>query len=75
MAEISIKIPEELQTVIERHREIPWEQIAGEALWNYARKLQILDALTAQSSLTEEDIRAMGREIKRELAKHYETPA
>lgn len=42
-----------------------YEQLAREAVEDYARRLRRLDELTSRSTLTEEDAIRIGREIRR----------
>lgn len=61
----------DLQAVIRRHPEVSWSAVAREAMWAYARKMQLLDHLTAGSELTEEDVERLGREIKKAVGRRH----
>lgn len=39
MPSMTLAIPQELHTLIKRHNEIRWSEIARRAMWEYARKL------------------------------------
>ncbi|MEO6665397.1 MAG: hypothetical protein ABIO65_01310 [Nitrospiria bacterium] len=43
----------------------------SEALWQYAKKLELLDRLTADSKLTPDDVKDLDRLIKQDLLKKY----
>jgi uncharacterized protein (UPF0303 family) len=45
--------------------------VARRALWEHARKLELMDKLLAKSELTEEDAIALGRKIKLAMAKRH----
>lgn len=71
MASINIPISEDLKRVIDKYIEIEWTKIAEEALWDYACKLELMDKLTKDSKLTEEDAIEIGNKIKIEIAKRH----
>ncbi|MEA2054818.1 MAG: hypothetical protein U9O96_06935 [Candidatus Thermoplasmatota archaeon] len=71
MVDITLAIPEELHKVVKQHKEIRWSDIAREATWDYARKIELLDKITAKSKFTKEDIMEIDAKIKKDLFKHY----
>jgi len=71
MPTMTLAISEDLQKIIKSHREIKWSEVARKAMWDYAMKLDLLDRLTAESRLTEEDVAELDRVIKKSLARHY----
>jgi hypothetical protein len=71
MVNITLSIPEELHQLIKKHNEIKWSEVARQAMWLQARKLQLMDNLLAESELTEKDVEKIGKEIKREIAKKH----
>ena len=71
MTNMTLAIPEELHKIIKKHKEIKWTEIARQAMWEQARKLEIMDSLLSKSELTEEDALEIGRKIKREIAKKH----
>lgn len=71
MPNMTLAIPDDLQAVIREHPEISWSAVAREAMWAYARKVQLLDQLTAGSNLTDDDVERLGREIKKAIAKRH----
>lgn len=72
MSSIIIEIPDDLAAVIERHKDIDWKHIAQKSLLEYARKIALADRLTEKSALTEEDVAALDKHLKSELAKKYQ---
>ncbi len=71
MANITLAVPEDLHKIIKLHKEIRWSEIARKAMWDYARKLELLDKITKKSKLTEKDVEELDAKIKKALAKHY----
>lgn len=71
MTNMTLSVPEDLKKIMIRHREIKWSEIARLAMWEYARKLELMEKLVAESKLTEEDAIEIGRKIKEEVAKRH----
>lgn len=72
---MTLSVPEELFALIKRHPEIKWSVIAREAMWDYARRVDIMEKLASKNKLTEKDVEEVGRKIKKSLAKRYEGEA
>ena len=66
-----LAIPEDLQQLIKEHGEVKWSEIARRAMWEHARKLELLDALAKDSTLTEKDVSEIGALVKAGLRKRY----
>ena len=71
MTNITLTIPEELHGIIKKHNEIKWSEIARRALWQQARKLQVMDKLVSKSEFTERDVEELDHKIKAGLLKRY----
>ncbi|KYK28545.1 MAG: hypothetical protein AYK19_20820 [Theionarchaea archaeon DG-70-1] len=71
MPNITLSLPEDIYAVVKEHKEIRWSEIARRAIEDYARKLVLLDALTSESRLTEEDILEIDEKIKEGIYKYY----
>jgi hypothetical protein len=65
MPNMTLSIPEDLHAVIRKHPEVSWSAVAREAMWEYARKMQLLDTLTAASNLTDADVDELAKQIKK----------
>jgi hypothetical protein len=72
MPNMTLSIPEELYRVIKNHPEVKWSHVARKAMWEYAKKLELMDKLLEKSTLTEEDVIELDQFIKEELHKRYE---
>jgi hypothetical protein len=71
MPNITIQIPVEIKEILSKHPEIKWERIVTDSLWNYAKKLRLIDKVTSKSKLSDRDVDKLDRTIKVDLSKHY----
>lgn len=71
MSKITFDIPSEVRSVLVKHSEIQWDQIVNNALWQYAKKIQLMDRLITKSKLTKKDVSEVDHIIKGELLKKY----
>ncbi|MBI4148978.1 hypothetical protein HY491_00885 [Candidatus Woesearchaeota archaeon] len=71
MTNMTLAVPEELHTIIRKHKQIKWSEVAREALWNQARKLELMDKILSKSALTEKDALDIGRKINKAIAKRH----
>lgn len=72
MPNMTLSIPADLHETIKRHPHISWSAVARDALRSYARRLELLDALTQDSDLTEEDLEELGKKIKASIRRRHE---
>jgi hypothetical protein len=72
MPKVSIQIPAELNKVMAQHPEVNWNIVISNTLWNYAKKIKLLDAITSNSRLTDEDIESLDHVIKADILKKYQ---
>ncbi len=71
MPNITLSLPEDIYSIMKQHGEIRWSEIARRAISEYAKKLSLLDALTSESELTEEDIMDLDEKVKEGIYNHY----
>ena len=71
MTNMTLAVPEELSEIMEKHKDIKWTEVARQALWEKAKKIELLDKLLAQSELTERDAEQIGHKIKHAIAKRH----
>ena len=71
MTNMTLALPEDLHEIMRKYDTIKWSEIARQALWNQARKLELMDKLLAKSKLTEEDAERIGHKIKHGIAKRH----
>ena len=68
---MTLSLPKDVYEIVKSHKEIRWSEVARRAIEEYAKKLVLLDAITANSALTEEDIMKLDKKIKKAIHKHY----
>jgi len=71
LVNVTLAVPEELHDMMKRHPEIKWSEVARQAMWEYARKLELLDEIANRSSLSEEEALEISEMIKKGVAKRY----
>jgi len=71
MTNMTLAIPEDLHEIMKKHSEIKWSEVARHAIWEKARKLELMDKLLANSKLTEEDALRIGREVNKGIARRH----
>ncbi len=71
MANITLAIPDKLHKKIKKHPEIRWSEVARHAMTEYVGKLELMDKLTCESKLTDEDAIEISKKIKRSIAKRH----
>ena len=69
MTNVTLAVSEDLHMIMQKHKDVKWSEVARQAIWEKARKLELMDKLLAKSALTEEDALAIGRKINRGVAK------
>ncbi len=71
MANLILTVPEDLKKIIEKYKDINWDEIARKALWEHAQKVELMEKIVVNSQLTDEDTLEIGRKIKQEVAKRH----
>ena len=71
MVNMTLAVPEELHDIMKQHTEIKCSEIARKAMWEHARKIELMEKLVSESKLTEKDAEEIGRKIKAGLHKRY----
>ena len=71
MTNMTLAIPEDLYKIMKKHSEIKWSEVARQAIWTQARKLELMDSLLSKSEFTEKDALILGRKIKQGIAKQH----
>ena len=55
MTNMTLAIPEDLHEIMKKHSEIKWSEVARHAIWEKARKLELMDKLLSKSKLTDKE--------------------
>jgi len=71
MPNMTLSLPEDVYTIVKSHKEIRWSEIARNAIEDYAKKLALLDTITANSELTDEEIMELDKKVKESMYKRY----
>ncbi|MCX6666380.1 MAG: hypothetical protein NT038_10070 [Euryarchaeota archaeon] len=71
MTNMTLSVPEELHKIMKKHSEIKWSEVARQAMWTQARKIELMDKIISKSELTEKDAESIGRKIKHDIAKKH----
>ena len=71
MANVTLAVPEELRRIMRGHPEIKWSEVARQAMWEYAKKLEMMDEVTKKSKLSEKDALEIGMAVKTGLGARY----
>ncbi|MBL7055815.1 hypothetical protein ISS07_02800 [Candidatus Woesearchaeota archaeon] len=71
MTNMTLAVPRELHSIMKKHKEIKWSEVAREALWNQAKKIELLDKILAKGDLTEKDTLELGSKINKNIAKRH----
>jgi len=72
---MTLSLPEDVYRIVKAHNEVRWSAIARRAIEEYARKITLLNAMTENSELTEEDIAVLDKTVKAGIQKHYKSKA
>ena len=71
MTNMTLAIPEDLKKLMEKHKEVKWTEVARQAMWEHAKKLEIMEKIVSKSKLTEKESIEIGRKIKKGVAKRH----
>jgi hypothetical protein len=71
MVNMTLAVPEKLHSIMKKHKTTKWSEVAREAMWERAKKLELMDKLLSKSTLTEKDAIELGRKIKKGVAKRH----
>jgi len=66
-----LSLPDDVYHVVKTHKEIRWSEVARRAIVDYAQKLSLLEKLTEQSELTDDEVMELDTTIKHGIARHY----
>ena len=75
MPNMTLSLPEDVYRIVKAHNEVRWSEIARRAIEDYAKKITLLNAMTENSELNEEDIAALDKKVKAGIQKHYKSKA
>ena len=71
MVNVTLAVPEELHKIMKRHPEIKWSEVARQAMWEYARRLELLDEIAGRSKMSEKEAAEIGEKVKKRIGERY----
>lgn len=71
MSLVSFEIPEDVKNIITRYPQINWDELVQHAIWDYAKKIKLVNAIAQKSKLTLKMAKQLDNEIKTALLKKY----
>ena len=71
MTTMTLAVPSELKHKMENFPEMNWSEVARQAFMQRIKDLEFLKKFKSDSTLTEEDVLRLGRELNKNLAKRY----
>ncbi len=71
MTNMTLAVPEDLHEIMQKHKEIKWSEVARQAMWEKARKFELMDKILSKSKFTEKDTLEMGRKVNKDIAKKH----
>ncbi len=71
MTNMTLALPTELIGIMKKYKDIKWSEVAREALWDKARKLELMDKLLSKSKLTTKDALEISTKINEAVAKRH----
>lgn len=63
MPSITVNVDDSLKERMEQHPEINWSEVTRQAITEKIKQLELLDELTAESELTDEDVNELAAKI------------
>ena len=71
MTNMTLDVPDDLKKLMEKHKEVKWSEVARQAIWDHAKKMELMDKLASKSKLTEKEAIEIGKTIKKKVAKRH----
>jgi hypothetical protein len=71
MAEIVVKIPEELKREMGEFPEVEWQTVAKKLLEEELERMRELKTIVSKSKLTEKDVEELSAEVDESLARRF----
>ncbi len=71
MVNMTLALPEDLHQIMRQHTEIKWSEVARQALWTQAKKLELMEKLVGKSKFTEKHVEEIDHKIKAGLLKRF----
>jgi ribosomal protein L15 len=72
MPTVTVNVDDDLKERMEKHPEINWSEVTRQAIRDKIEKLELMDELTADSELTDEDVDEIAAKIDGSARKRIE---
>ncbi len=72
MPSITVNVDDDLKERMEEHPEINWSEVTRQAIQEKITKLELMDELTADSDLTEQDVDELADRINESARQRLE---
>ncbi len=63
MPTITVNVDDDLKERMEKHPEINWSEVTRQAIQEKIETLEVMDELTSESELTEDDVEGIAQKI------------
>ena len=67
MVSLTLAVPKELKSLMEKHPEINWSEVARQSIWEKSKILEKMDKLLSKSKFTKEDALKHGKIVKEKV--------
>ena len=71
MTNMTLAVPEDLQEIMQKHKDIKWSEVARQAMWEKATKLELMDKILSKSKFSEKDALELGKKVNEAIAKRH----
>jgi len=75
MPNMTLAVPEELHSIMKKHTEVRWSEVARQAMLSHVQKLELLDRITSKSKLTQKDVMEIDSKIKKGVFEKFKKAA
>lgn len=72
MPTITVNVDDALKERMERHPEINWSEVTRQAIREKIEQLELLDELTVDSELTDEDVEEIAAKVNESARERFE---
>ena len=72
MPTVTVNVDDDLKERMEKHPEINWSEVTRQAIRDKIEKLELMDELTVDSELTDEDVDEIAAKINESARKRIE---
>ena len=70
MPNITLAISEEVYSLMKKHREMRWSEVARKAIIEEVKNIELIEKIASKSKLTMKDIEEINEKIKKGMHKH-----